>query len=128
MRYWRFIPLAAAGFALTVAASASDVRGGPIRAVLTVAEKPIPVDVTWLQSGGVVMLKIVSAGPIEADVRGKTLEEAQKLVDKFVGARTAVAANGQLMMWFRMVGWRKPFTANDLTVGANPAAAPASTN
>jgi hypothetical protein len=128
MRFWRFVPLVALGLALTVAAQADDMRGGPIRTVLTVAEKPIPVDVTWLQSGGVVMLKIVSAGPIESEVRGKTLEEAQKLADKFVGARTAVAANGQLMLWFRMVGWNKPFTANDLTIGANPAAPPVSAN
>jgi hypothetical protein len=123
MRYWRLILLAAAGLALTVAAGAADKRGGPVRTTLTVAEKPIEVDVTWLQSGGVVMLKVVSADPIEADQRDKTVEEAQKLVDKFVGARTAVAANGQLMLWFRMVGWNKPFTANDLTIGTKPASA-----
>jgi hypothetical protein len=125
---WLAVPALAASLAFIGAAQAGDTRGGPIRTVLTVAEQPIPVDVTWLQSGGVVMLKIVSAKPLEPDERDKTLQGAQKLVDKFVGARAAVGTKGQLMMSFRMVGWRKPFTANDLTVGTNPAVPATGTN
>lgn len=121
----RWVPIALASLALLGAAEAADTRGGPIRTVLTVSQKPIPVDVTWLQSGGVVMLKVVSAQPLETDKRDKTLEEAQKLVDKFVGARAALGGNGQLMLSFKMVGWQKPFTANDVTIGAPRPAPPA---
>jgi hypothetical protein len=118
MLRWCLILLA--GLVLADPSVARDKRGGPVRTMLTGAEQPIPVDVTWLQSGGVVMLKIVSANPLETDKRDKTVEEAQKLVEKFVGARATLRGNGQLMMSFRMVGWTKPFTANDLAIAAPP--------
>jgi hypothetical protein len=114
-------PAIAAAFIFAASAHAAETRGGPVRTVLTVAEQPLDVDVTWLQSGGVVMLKIVSAKPLETAKREQTLADAQKLVEKFVGARALLGGNGQLLMSFRMVGWRKTFTANDLTVGANTA-------
>jgi hypothetical protein len=99
-------------------AEAFESRGGPIRSKLTLDGRLIDVDVTWVQSGGVVILKIVSAKTVKEDERERLLAAAKTRLKDRPGLRAAYTQYGQLMLGFRLTGWKTRFTANDLVKGA----------
>lgn len=94
--------------------------GGPVRTMLTVANQTLDVEVTWLQTGGVVQLKIVSIGPVPEDKRNDVLQAARQLLRASAGGsnKVIISDTGKLVGSYRLTGWTKPFSANDLTLGA----------
>lgn len=92
--------------------------GGPVRTILTVSHEKLDVDVTWLQTGGVVLLKIVSTEPVPEEKRGDVLEAARQLLGAGAGNKVLISDAGKLVGSYRLTGWTKPFSANDLTMGA----------
>lgn len=101
-------------------ASAAETSGGPIATVLTLGGEPLTVNVSWLQSGGVVILQIVSSHPIATELQQAKREAADNLLKGRPGYRASYNANGHLVIGFRITGWTKPFTAEDMGVGARP--------
>lgn len=93
--------------------------GGPVRTILTVSNERLDVDVTWLQTGGVVLLKIVSTEPVPEEKRGDVLEAARQLLGASASGSNKVLISdaGKLVGSYRLTGWSKPFSANDLTAG-----------
>ena len=91
--------------------------GGPVRTILTVSNEKFDVDVTWLQTGGVVLLKIVSADPVPEDKRADILAAARKLFASG-GNKIMISDAGKLVGSYRLTGWTKPFSADVLTSGA----------
>ncbi len=87
---------------------------------MTIGESKLAVDVSWLQDGGVVLLKIVTAEPIPEDQREARLEAAKKLFAAKPGSRVSLTKQGQLMAMFKLTGWKKPFTADAITGQAGP--------
>lgn len=86
-----------------------------MRTVLTVADEKLDVDVTWLQTGGVVLLKIVSAKPIPEHKRDDLLPAARTLLGGKVGSKVMISETGKLVGSYRLTGWKKLFEASDLT-------------
>jgi hypothetical protein len=101
-------------------ALAAPKAGGPVRGAMTIGESKLAVDVSWLQDGGVVLLKIVTAEPIPEDQREARLEAAKKLFAGKPGSRVSLTKQGQLMAMFKLTGWKKPFTADAITGQAVP--------
>lgn len=93
--------------------------GGPVRTMLTLSSQTVDVEVTWLQTGGVVQLKIVSIEPVPEDKRDDVLQAARQLLRASAGGsnRVIISDTGKLVGSFRLTGWQKPFTANDLAIG-----------
>ena len=100
--------------------SCSAFAGGPVRATLTVGDLPLAVDVSWYQSGGVVILKIVSDAPLLRDERDAVLAAAESMVIGRTGGRAAIATTGQLMLGLKLSGWTRSFTAADLEPDDTP--------
>jgi len=100
---------------LSGVAFAQPKAGGPVRGAMTVGDSKLAVDVSWLQDGGVVLLKIVSAEPIPEAERAARLEAAKKLFAAKPGSRVTLTKQGQLMAMLRLTGWKKPFTADAIT-------------
>lgn len=100
-------------WALALPAMAETI-GGPVRAELTVAANPLKVDITWLQSGGVVMLKIETTDPVPAPERAVLLAAAEALVASRTDGRAAIATNGRLLLGLKLTGWNRSFTREDL--------------
>jgi hypothetical protein len=105
---------------LSTAALAQPKAGGPVRGVMTIGESKIAVDVSWLQDGGVVLLKIVSAEAIPEGERAARLEAAKKLFASKPGSRVSLTKQGQIMAMVKLTGWKKPFTADAITGQAVP--------
>src|SRR5687767_49229 len=80
-----------------VPALAVESRGGPVHTVLTVAQVKLDVDVTWLQTGGVVLLKIVSTEPVPAEKRDTLLPAARELLGGKAGAKVMISQTGKLV-------------------------------
>lgn len=93
--------------------------GGPVRTMLTVSNETLDVEVTWLQTGGVVQLKIVSTEPVPEAKRSDVLQAMRQLLRASAGGsnKVMISENGKLVGSYRLTGWSKPFTANDLTLG-----------
>lgn len=100
---------------LSGVALAAPKAGGPVRGAMTIGESKLAVDVSWLQDGGVVLLKIVTAEPIPEAERESRLEAAKKLFAGKPGSRVSLTKQGQLMAVFKLTGWTKPFTADAIT-------------
>ena len=100
---------------LSGAALAAPKAGGPVRGAMTIGESKVAVDVSWLQDGGVVLLKIVTAEPIPEAERDARLEAAKKLFAAKPGSRVTLTKQGQLMAMVKLTGWKKPFTADAIT-------------
>ena len=100
---------------LSGGALAEPKPGGPVRGALTIGESKLAVDVSWLQDGGVVLLKIVTAEPVPEAERQARLEAAKKLFAAKPGSRVTLTKQGQLMAMVRLTGWKKPFTAEAIT-------------
>jgi hypothetical protein len=100
---------------LSTAAFAQPKAGGPVRSTMTIGESKLAVDVSWLQDGGVVLLKIVSAEAIPEAERAVRLEAAKKLFAAKPGSRVSLNKQGQLMAMLKLTGWKKPFTADAIT-------------
>jgi hypothetical protein len=96
---------------------AAEGSGGPVRTTLTVANERIDVDVSWLQTGGVVLLKIVSTEAIPEQKRGDLARAASKLLRAGSVNKVLISDTGKLVASYRLTGWDKPFTAEDLTKG-----------
>ena len=94
---------------------AATSSGGPVRTSLTIEGARIEVDVSWLQDGGVVILKIVSTDPIAAEKRDDIAIAARKLLGKRPGCKTIVTEVGRLVATYKLTGWTKPFSGDDLT-------------
>jgi hypothetical protein len=109
--------LVAVSMCICVSPSLAEVNGGPVHAVLTVGAKPLAVEVTWYQSGGVVILKIVSDAPLPKSEQQVVLAAASTLLTGRTGGRAAIATTGQLMMGLQLTGWSRSFEAEDLEVG-----------
>ena len=105
---------------LTAGAGLAETTGGLVRATLTIDDKPMAVRITWYQSGGVVILKIVSNDPVPQAERGPVLDAAESLVFGRTGGRAAFATTGQLMMGLQLAGWTRKFTAEDLELSEEP--------
>ena len=105
---------------LTGVALAAPKSGGPVRSAMTIGETKLAVDVSWLQDGGVVLLKIVSAEAIPEAERTARLEAAKKLFAAKPGSRVSLTKQGQLLAMVKLTGWKKPFTADAITGQAVP--------
>jgi len=105
---------------LSGVAFAAPKAGGPVRGAMTVGDSKLAVDVSGLQDGGVVLLKIVSAEPIPEPERAARLEAAKKLFAAKPGSRVTLTKQGQLMAMLRLTGWKKPFTADAITGQVGP--------
>ena len=116
----RFAWVACVLAALGGTALAFETSGGPVPTVITLEGKPTPVDVTWAQSDGVVILKIVTARPVPPDEREALITAAMIRLKERPGLRAGYSQLGQLMLGFRLTGWKRPFTADDLTRGYDP--------
>lgn len=92
----------------------AETQGGPVHTILTVAKEKLDVDVTWLQTGGVVLLKIVSTKQVPAEKREATLAAARKLLAGKSGGKVMISDAGKLVGSYRLTGWNKPFTARDI--------------
>lgn len=101
-------------------AMAAPKAGGPVRGAMTIGDAKLAVDVSWLQDGGVVLLKIVTAEPIPEAEREARLEAAKKLFAAKPGSRVSLNKQGQLMAILKLTGWNKPFTADAITGQAVP--------
>ena len=98
-------------------ASAFETTGGPVPTVITLGGKPTEVEVTWAQSGGVVILKIVTRKPVPKDERDTLIASAKERLKDRPGLRAGYSQFGQLMLGFRLTGWTRPFGVKDLTTG-----------
>jgi len=101
-------------------ALAAPKPGGPVRGAMTIGESKLAVDVSWLQDGGVVLLKIVTAEPIPEAEREARLEAAKKLFAAKPGSRVTLTKQGQIMAMLKLTGWKKPFTAEAITGQTGP--------
>jgi hypothetical protein len=101
-------------------ALAAPKPGGPVRGAMTIGESKLAVDVSWLQDGGVVLLKIVTAEPIPEAEREARLEAAKKLFAAKPGSRVTLTKQGQIMAMLKLTGWKKPFTADAITGQTGP--------
>ena len=100
---------------LSGVALAEQKAGGPVRSAMTVGDSSLAVDVSWLQDGGVVLLKIVSADSIPESDRPARLDAAKKLFVSKPGSHVIVNKQGRLVAMVRLTGWKKPFTADAIT-------------
>ena len=93
--------------------------GGAVRTMLTVSNETLDVEVTWLQTGGVVQLKIVSTEAVPEGKRADVLRAVRQLLRASAGGsnKVMISDNGRLIGSYRLTGWTKPFSANDLTIG-----------
>ena len=93
--------------------------GGPVRTMFTVSNQTLDVEVTWLQTGGVVQLKIVSTEAVPEEKRADVLQAARQLLRASAGGsnKVMISDTGKLIGSYRLTGWTKPFSANDLTLG-----------
>ncbi len=96
-------------------ALAEPKAGGPVRGAMTIGDAKLAVDVSWLQDGGVVLLKIVSAEAIPEAERAARLEAAKKLFAAKPGSHVILTKQGQLVAMVKLTGWKKPFTADAIT-------------
>lgn len=101
-------------------AIAAPKAGGPVRGAMTIGDAKLAVDVSWLQDGGVVLLKIVTAEPIAEADRPARLDAAKKLFAAKPGSRVSLTQQGQLIAMLRLTGWKKPFTADAITGRMSP--------
>jgi hypothetical protein len=102
---------------MAAAACAFETSGGPVPTIITLGGKPTDVDVTWAQSGGVVILKIVTRKPVPPEERDRLLASARQRLGGRPGLRAGYSQFGQLMLGFRLTGWTRPFGVEDLTIG-----------
>lgn len=93
--------------------------GGPVRTTLTVSNEKLDVEVTWLQTGGVVQLKIVSTEAVPEEKRDEVLQAVRQLLRASAGGsnKVMISDTGKLIGSYRLTGWTKPFSADDLTSG-----------
>ena len=103
--------------ALTMSAPLSgafETTGGPVPTIITLGGKRTPVDVTWAQSGGEIILKIVTRKPVPPEERDALMASAKEKLDGRPGLRAGYSQLGQLMLGFRLTGWTRPFAPQDL--------------
>lgn len=105
---------------LSGVAFAAPKAGGPVRGAMTIGDSKLAVDVSWLQDGGVVLLKIVTAEPVPEDQREARLEAAKRLFAAKPGSRVSLSKQGQLIAIVKLTGWKKPFTADAITGQTGP--------
>jgi len=105
---------------LSGTALAEPKAGGPVRGAMTIGESKLAVDVSWLQDGGVVLLRIVSTEAVPESERAARLEAAKKLFAAKPGSRVSLNKQGQLIAILKLTGWNKPFTADAITGQAGP--------
>jgi hypothetical protein len=94
-------------------------NGGPVRTMLTVSNETLDVEVTWLQTGGIVQLKIISLEPVPEEKRTDVLQATRQLLQASAGGsnKVMISDTGRLVGSYRLTGWTKPFSATDLTIG-----------